>query len=286
MTFKDHGYYGYAYFGARVAQGLALLPILGLVGNCLSLIARSKQDAPAELVATMVFVALSTLWVILSLTAYDDTHIPYLATTLVDTLFLIPFIVVAAIIGQPLSETTCSDLPKQSSNIALPISTGGGRPVSYVIFTGSGQTVCYELMAAWGFLIALCVLFAISAIAAGFLFIGKRKSESAAIMQSGNGFPGGGGYPMNESQIEMAPSKGSTFSSAAPSIAPHGSRPGTAMGHNTAYAAGGFNGPPVRGFPGGLDMPPRPPSPSDDASGQPSFDQGQHALSPPPQSRR
>lgn len=60
MTFKDHGYYGYAYVGARIAQGIALVPIIGLVGNFLSLIARSKHSPPTELVATIIFVRLMT----------------------------------------------------------------------------------------------------------------------------------------------------------------------------------------------------------------------------------
>jgi hypothetical protein len=58
MTFKDHGYYGYAYLGARITQAIALVPIIGLVGNFLSLIAKSKHSPPSELVATIVFVRL------------------------------------------------------------------------------------------------------------------------------------------------------------------------------------------------------------------------------------
>lgn len=58
MTFKDHGYYGYAYLGARIAQFVALVPIVGLVGNFLSLIAKTKHSPPSELVGTIVFVSL------------------------------------------------------------------------------------------------------------------------------------------------------------------------------------------------------------------------------------
>jgi hypothetical protein len=58
MTFKDHGYYGYAYLGARITQAVALLPVIGLVGNFLSLVAKSKHTPPSELVATIVFVCL------------------------------------------------------------------------------------------------------------------------------------------------------------------------------------------------------------------------------------
>lgn len=57
MTYKDHGYYGYAYIGARLAKVVTLVPIIGLVGNFLSLIAKSKHSPPSELVATIAVVS-------------------------------------------------------------------------------------------------------------------------------------------------------------------------------------------------------------------------------------
>jgi hypothetical protein len=208
------------------------------------------------------------------MTAYHDTHIPYLATLALDILFLVPFIVFAVILGQPLSLTTCSDLPTTASHVALPISTLAGQPVSYVVFSGAGQTVCYELMAVWGLMIALCVLFAMSAVTAGFLFLGKRRSQTVnGGMGMGGGppgmgmFPGGGGYPMSESQIEMAHGKGNF--SRSPSIGPNGSMPGSPFGRPVSLA-GGFDGP----------MPPRGPQGRFDESPRGSFDEA--PLSPPP----
>lgn len=58
MTFKDHGYYGYAYAGSRIVEMVALVPIIGLVGNFLSLVAKSKHSPPPELVATIVLVCI------------------------------------------------------------------------------------------------------------------------------------------------------------------------------------------------------------------------------------
>lgn len=163
------------------------------------------------------------------MTAYHDTHIPYLATLCVDTLFLIPFIVFAVILGQPLSLTTCSALPTKTSHVALPISTLPGKPISYIVFSGAGQTVCYELMAVWGLMIALCILFTMSAVSAGFLLLGKRRGQTAS-----GGMGGGmGAYPMNDSQIEMANAKGDDFSRS-PSIGPP----------NGGGYTGGFNEPP------------------------------------------
>jgi hypothetical protein len=226
------------------------------------------------------------------MTAYHDTHIPYLATFGVDVVFLIPFVVFAIILGQPLSITTCSDLPVNASHVALPISSLAGQPVSYVVFSGAGQTTCYELMAVWGLMIALCILFAVSSISALFLFLGKRRGggggpSSLMCGPPGAGtFPGGGGYPMNDSQIEMAPGKGSF--SRSPSIGSNGggSFPGSPMGGPPMSAAGSFDGPPPpRGPPSNFSSPrgsfdSRPGSPGGPSSSRGSFDDG--PLSPPP----
>lgn len=219
------------------------------------------------------------------MTAYDDTHIPYLATFAADLVFLVPFVVFAIILGQPLSVTTCSDLPVNASHVALPISTLAGQPVSYVVFSGAGQTTCYELMAVWGLMIALSILFAMSSISAGFLFLGKRRSADVnGFDMSGppgaGKFPGGGMYP-NDSQIEMAPGNGSF--SRSPSLGPGGSMQGTSFsggpGGSPIRSAGGFDGPPPpRGPPAGFDSP----RGSFDSRGC-SFDDS--PLSPPPPPR-
>jgi len=189
------------------------------------------------------------------MTAYHDTHIPYLATLALDTALLIPFLVFAVILGQPLSLTTCSDLPKTASHVALPISTLPGKPVSYIVFSGAGgQAVCYELMAVWGLMIALSVLFATSAVSAGFLFVGKRRGLGAAGGGGGMGGGEGGGHAMNESQIEMAHGGGGGggkgFVSRSPSLGPSGSAPSTRPVSPGSAFDGPMppRGPPQRGF--------------------------------------
>ncbi len=142
---------------------------------------------------------LAVLWTIVSFTAYDDTHLPYIVTCGVDVLFLIPFIVIAAVLGQPLSYTTCSVLPKAgdgapASNTSALLGLGTtdtGAQMSYGFFAGAEQTLCYELNAVWGLTIALSVLFAISAVATGFLFLGQRRAAGASAADS-------------DSQVEIA----------------------------------------------------------------------------------
>ncbi|KAL1867933.1 hypothetical protein VTK73DRAFT_3898 [Phialemonium thermophilum] len=206
MTFRDHGYYGYAYLGARAASIVSLVPVVGLVGNFLSMIAKSKHTAPGEFIVTLVMTCIALLWSLVSVTAYDDTHIPYLVTAAVDFLLLVPFIVIAVILGQPLSSTTCSALPKPNRLSSLPIPEA--HRVGYPTFVAAaGRPACYELMAAWGLAIALCVLFTISAVAATFLFVGKRRAEAAERKLGGSSRGGSWplGYGPDESQIEMVP---------------------------------------------------------------------------------
>lgn len=211
------------------------------------------------------------------MTAYDDTHIPYLATFAVDMLFLVPFLVVAILLGQPLSVTTCSDLPNEQGSVVLPLAASAGQPVSYVVFSGAGRTVCYEIMAVWGLVLALCVLFATSSIAAGFLYLGKRRAAGPrmGIGNGGRGFMVGGaapgGYQMNESQIEMAPPK--SFSRS-PSLGPQNSAPGSPTG---GFGGGSFDGPPHQRSVGGYDSPGAPGSPTGSFGGP---------LSPPPAHHR
>jgi hypothetical protein len=119
----------------------------------------------------------------------------------VDLVFLIPIIVVAAVVGQPLAQTTCSDLAQNTTAVFLPIAQGS--QVTYITFVGAGQTTCYELMAVWGFAIALSILFTISAVAAGFLWLGKRRAM--------------GPRPAVETGLEQGSSKAGTWSRA-PSV--------------------------------------------------------------------
>jgi hypothetical protein len=177
--------------------------------------------------------------------------------------------VVAIILGQPLSITTCSDLPNEPGRVLLPLVAPTGQGVSYVVFSGAaGQTTCYELMAVWGLVIALCILFAISAISAGFLYLGKRRAAGSISARR---------FQMNESQIEMAPPKRSFSQSSSPEpqqfVENRFGGPG-----RPGSPAGSFGGqyPASEYGPGSPTFDNRPPSPAG------SFDGPGGLRSPPP----
>lgn len=178
--FRNHGYYGHTFVGARVLSGIALLAIIGLVATFTSQINKASLAPPVQLTGAIIVSAAALLWVLLSFTAYDDTHIPYMATAIVDTLFLIPFVVVVIILGGQLSKTECSTLPEQSGNGTTlqldPADTAGNGTLSFVTFVASDRMTCFKLQGTWGLSIALCILFLLSALAAAFMFMGKRKN--------------------------------------------------------------------------------------------------------------
>lgn len=178
--FRNHGYYGHTFVGSRLLSGIALLAIIGLVASFISSINKAGLAPPPQLTGAIIVSAAAFLWVFLSFTAYDDTHIPYMATAIVDTVFLIPFVVVVIILGGQLSQTECSTLPAQSGNDTTlrldPADNAGNGTLSYVTLVASDQMTCYKLQGTWGLSITLCILFLLSALATAFMFMGKRNN--------------------------------------------------------------------------------------------------------------
>lgn len=177
--FRNHGYYGHTFVGARLLAAIALLAIIGLVAGFTSQINKASLAPPVQLTGAIIVSAAALLWVLLSFTAYDDTHIPYMATAIVDTVFLIPFVIDVIVLGGQLSQTECSTLPEAGNGTLLQLDPADGAAngtLSYVTFIASDRMTCYKLQGTWGLSIALCILFLLSALAAAFLFMGKRKN--------------------------------------------------------------------------------------------------------------
>ncbi|POS74537.1 hypothetical protein DHEL01_v207072 [Diaporthe helianthi] len=177
--FRNHGYYGHTFVGARLLSAIALLAIIGLVAGFTSQINKASLAPPVQLTGAIIVSAAALLWVLLSFTAYDDTHIPYMATAIVDTVFLIPVVIVVIVLGGQLSQTECSTLPEAGNGTALqldPTGSAGNGTLSFGTFIASDRMTCYKLQGTWGLSITLGILFLLSALAAAFLFLGKRKN--------------------------------------------------------------------------------------------------------------
>ncbi|KJR87205.1 uncharacterized protein SPSK_01544 [Sporothrix schenckii 1099-18] len=183
MTLRDHGYYGYAFVGARPCQIAALAALVGLAGHFVAQDMHAHLAVPGAVTGTIVTASLALLWTLVSATAYDDAHMPYLVTTSLDVLFLIPLVVVGVVLGRPLAGFSCAVLAMPSpdnANDLLAISLTPSSPASsYILFVGDNQTTCYEIKAAWGLVLALCVLFAMTSLVTVLQFSGKRRARQA-----------------------------------------------------------------------------------------------------------
>lgn len=93
-----------------------------------------------------------------------DDILPFLVCAVLDTLLLIALIVVAVIVGKPLSYLKCSTLAELgdsdatvyafASRLSTYIANVSGR-IDYVAFIGASKAICVETKAIWGLSIAL-----------------------------------------------------------------------------------------------------------------------------------
>lgn len=106
------------------------------------------------------------IYCIITSILFIDNILPFLACAILDLLLLIALIIVAVMIGKPLSYLKCSSLrlpsTADSDSSALAFTTHlksylnqvGGK-VSYIAWIGASKAVCLEGKAIWGLCIAL-----------------------------------------------------------------------------------------------------------------------------------
>jgi hypothetical protein len=93
-----------------------------------------------------------------------DDILPFLIIAVLDLLVLIALIVVAVIVGKPLSYLECSTLAELgdsdatiyafASRLSSYIANISGK-IDYVAFIGASKAICIETKAIWGLSIAL-----------------------------------------------------------------------------------------------------------------------------------
>ncbi|KAK8034685.1 hypothetical protein PG993_009680 [Apiospora rasikravindrae] len=174
------GALGVTFTAFRGLQLVSLVAIIGLTANFISEIVSARRDAPDVLVGTLVVSSIAALYVAISYILYYDGLLPLLISAGLDFALMVATIVVAITVGKPLSMLTCEVLPESSSpssSLAASVTyvastqTQGityrnvlSKAVNYFAFVAIDQPHCYEIKAVWGLSIALCVLFAFSAI--------------------------------------------------------------------------------------------------------------------------
>jgi hypothetical protein len=173
----------------RACQFASLIAVIGLCANFISVIATAEHNPPAELIGTLTVAVTAVIYVVITYILYYDNMLPLLFTGILDTLLLIASIVVASLVGKPLSPLNCRALPTSSalttttfySSVAYPIRTAViTDTLSYPAFVSHDQPTCYEIKAVWGLSIAQCVLFSFSALVCVGLWHRLRREAAAS----------------------------------------------------------------------------------------------------------
>ena len=117
----------------------------------------------AEQPLTHLQVCIAVLYCAITVILYMDNLLPFFISSIIDSLFLIALIVVAVLVGKPLSYMKCNVIGSVNSDASSAYSfasalsdtlVNGGR-VDYGAFVGASKTTCLEMKSIWGLTIAL-----------------------------------------------------------------------------------------------------------------------------------
>ncbi|KAL7927268.1 hypothetical protein ACQKWADRAFT_327152 [Trichoderma austrokoningii] len=161
------GALGAMFTAMRLLQAISLITIIGLTGNSAAEMVSASVATPPALIGTLVVACLAMVYIIISYILYWDHMLPLLIATVVDSLFFIASIVVACVVGRPVSFLNCSAFPNKGNTSAFIYSLFANvQHSSADIFqwVDPSKTSCFELKSVWGLSIATTILFFMSAV--------------------------------------------------------------------------------------------------------------------------
>ncbi|KFH43352.1 hypothetical protein ACRE_059050 [Hapsidospora chrysogenum ATCC 11550] len=161
------GALGAAFLAMRVMQAISLLTVIGLSANFVSEAVNANYKPPNAMIGTLVVTVIGTIYIFINYVLYRDGSLPALISAAADFLVMIATLVVAVIVGLPVSYLKCPRYPSGGHTAMFLDSvyenvkkTGRGN----YIWVNPDKVACYEIKSIWGLSIALCVLFAVSSI--------------------------------------------------------------------------------------------------------------------------
>jgi hypothetical protein len=161
------GALGVTFQAMRGMQFVSLITIIGLTANFISEMVAANYEAPPAIVGTLVISCLATVYIVVSYILYWDSILPFMVATAADGLLLIAVIVIACVVGRPVSYLTCKTFPTEGNtanfinSLFRNVKNSGGNVFEWV---DADRGACLEIKVVWGMSVALCVLFAFSAI--------------------------------------------------------------------------------------------------------------------------
>lgn len=182
MAGPDHGALGSTFKIARILQAVSLIAIIGMAANFVSQIVSSNNQPSNVLVGTLSVVCIrlpsmgwdwrltrcqqtciAVLYCAITFILYIDNSLPFLLNTAMDGLLLIALVVVAVVVGKPLSYLNCqvigsSSVSESTYQLGLELKktwNKEGARVNYSNWIGASKVTCLEMKAIWGLSIAL-----------------------------------------------------------------------------------------------------------------------------------
>ncbi|KAF2119750.1 hypothetical protein BDV96DRAFT_352174 [Lophiotrema nucula] len=178
----------------RVLQVIAMLIIISITANLVSLIVQTGVEPPKEVVGTLSVTCIATLYILVSIAFYwSEANLGLLVMSGVDSLLLIAFIVVAVTVGKPVSFLNCYVIGKTSKEVeassayAFTVSVANninkmGDKLGLAAWAGTTKSNCFQVKAVWGLGIALCILFTTSCVLLPTLFYKNKKTAPKSVV--------------------------------------------------------------------------------------------------------
>jgi hypothetical protein len=172
----------------RIMQVLAMIIIIGITSNFVSLIVSTGMEPPKEFVGALSVTCIATLYVLVSIAFYwSEANLGLVVMSAVDSLLLIAFIVVAVTMGKPISFLNCYTLgnvdhaTEAASAFAYTVSVVQNLNKNGPVAEWAGQTKanCFQSKTIWGLSIALCILFTTSGVLLPTLWYKSKKASPA-----------------------------------------------------------------------------------------------------------
>ncbi|EER42939.1 conserved hypothetical protein [Histoplasma capsulatum H143] len=188
MGSSHDGALGITFKVVRVLQAVCLISIIGMTANFISDMVKSSITPPQVFVGTLSVTCIATLYCAVTFILYLDGILPLIASAGMDALHLIAVIVIAVVVGKPLSYLNCELIGKVTESSGFAFTTAllknldkDGGKLGYSHWVGASKGYCLEMKSIWGFSIALCILFALSATCMIFLWRQSQEKDPKDI---------------------------------------------------------------------------------------------------------
>ncbi|KAL2222326.1 hypothetical protein M432DRAFT_540705 [Thermoascus aurantiacus ATCC 26904] len=164
MAGAKYGALGATFQICRIFQAMCLIAIIGMTANFISEMVSSNTTPPKVLIATLSVTCVAVLYCAITFILFIDSILPFLINAAVDLLLLVAVIVVAVVVGKPLSYLKCNVIGKltgsNSSAYAFATNLGSyldkdGGTIDYSHWIGASKAICLEMKSIWGLSIAL-----------------------------------------------------------------------------------------------------------------------------------